>query len=334
VGSILTGLTTGGWTLLAGWIFPSAITVGLFSFLVFPALEQLPLAHDLATLSPQARTVALALASVAIAVVLNGIQNPLYRVLEGYWPRSLWRARTNRQRQRKHQFQVAASAAKGTGLDYALLYERCQRYPADDTQIAPTRLGNAIRAFETYAYDRFRLDSQALWGELVAVVPDSVSATVDRARAGVDFFVSLTYLFAALGSVSLLTGALGHNDRLRLLAVGIIALVLTRVWYRLAVSTTDQWAASVQALVNLGRKPLAEALGYVLPGDVEAERELWRLVNRLVTREYDPRIAGRLAAFTSDSDTPRSAARPERPGTTPQSGHGSNDPAATVTHPS
>jgi hypothetical protein len=307
MGSILTGLTTGGWTLLAGWIFPSAITVGLFSFLVFPALERLPLAHDLALLSPQARALALALAAVAIALVLNGIQNSLYRVLEGYWPRSFWRARTSRQVQRKQQLRAAAAVAKGTGLDYALLLERCQRYPADDTQVAPTRLGNAIRAFETYAYDRFRLDSQALWGELVAVVPDSVSATVDRARAGVDFFVSLAYLFAALGSVSILTGVVGQYDRPRLFAVGIIAWLLTRVWYRLAVTTTDQWAASVQALVNLGRKPLAEALGYVLPRDLEAERELWRLVNRLVTREYDARIADRLARFTGDSTERRSA---------------------------
>ncbi len=55
---------------------------------------------------------------------------------------------------------------------FALLNEQLHRYPLDDRQVIPTRLGNAIRQFEEYGYDRYRLDSQVLWHELNAAVPD------------------------------------------------------------------------------------------------------------------------------------------------------------------
>lgn len=75
----------------------------------------------------------------------------------------------------------------------ALLQERLARYPVDAGQLAPTQLGNAIRHFEEYANDRYRLDSQLLWNELTAVAPDQARRQVDVARTSVDFFVCLLY---------------------------------------------------------------------------------------------------------------------------------------------
>lgn len=63
-------------------------------------------------------------------------------------------------------------------------------------------------------------------------------------------------------------------------------LALTHVWYRMAVAGTDDWAAAVQALVNLGRKPLSEALGLAMPDSLAKEREMWRLIGRLAGRPY------------------------------------------------
>ncbi|WP_405436253.1 hypothetical protein OG373_05330 [Streptomyces avidinii] len=56
---------------------------------------------------------------------------------------------------------------------------------------------------------------------------------------------------------------------------------LIPVWYRAAVSATDEWSAAVRALVNTGRKPLAESLGLHLPGHVAAECEMWALVSKV-----------------------------------------------------
>ena len=76
---------------------------------------------------------------------------------------------------------------------WSLLDERLHRYPSDDRQVTPTRLGNAIRRFEEYGYDRFRLDSQVLWHELNAVVLESARKQAEDARTSVDFFVCLIY---------------------------------------------------------------------------------------------------------------------------------------------
>jgi hypothetical protein len=238
----------------------------------------------------------LTVSAIAIAISLNAIQNQLYRVLEGYVLQSFWESRKQKHILRKHR--LKSTAEEKRGLERALWLERAERYPANDSEVAPTRFGNAIRSFETYGEDRFRLDSQLLWSELVAVLPESVGNAVDRARAPVDFFVCLTYLFAVLGVTAMATSIFGHEDRLQLAAVGLGCCLLTVLTYHIAVISTDHWSSTVKALVNLGRKPLAEALGLRLPSNLDDEREMWRLVNRLVAREFDKRIVPRLAEFS------------------------------------
>jgi hypothetical protein len=65
---------------------------------------------------------------------------------------------------------VASDARRGP-VWLSLLDERLARFPSDP-QVTATRMGNAIRRFEEYGYDRFRLDSQELWHELNAAVPE------------------------------------------------------------------------------------------------------------------------------------------------------------------
>jgi hypothetical protein len=44
-----------------------------------------------------------------------------------------------------------------------------------------------------YAGDRYQLDSQLLWHDLVAVAPARAVEAVEKARASMDFFVCLFY---------------------------------------------------------------------------------------------------------------------------------------------
>lgn len=178
-----------------------------------------------------------------------------------------------------------------------LLLERLDRYPINDQQVAPTRLANGIRAFETYGYDKFQLDSQALWTELLGVVPEIVRTEQDRARAGVDFFVSLVYLFTLLGCIVLVTGLFGNQARGQLLVIGVICLLLVPAWYLAAVTATANWHSSVQALVNLGRRPLAEALGLELPQDLARERDMWEKVGWLVKYRYNDQLVSMLQPY-------------------------------------
>jgi hypothetical protein len=317
----LSGLTGGGWPLLVGWIFPSGITVSLFAFVVFPRLEHLPVAKDVAALSGANQGLLLAFSAVLLGVLLSALQTPLYRVLEGYYlPERLRDRWIERQLQRKRTIQEelkakrkARAALQGAGsppgagthdgqqpfkeVNTDLLLEKLHRYPVDDRQVAPTQLANGIRAFESYGYDRFWLDSQALWTELLSAVSETVRTEQSHARAAVDFFVSLVYLFALLGCVVLVTALFGDQARVELLVMGVICVLLVPAWYRGAVVTTANWRSSVQALVNVGRKPLAEALGLELPQDLAREREMWRTVGWLVKYRYNEQLVPLLQPY-------------------------------------
>ncbi|MFC9690046.1 hypothetical protein ACFTSF_15990 [Kribbella sp. NPDC056951] len=314
---------TGGRALLVGWILPSLINVLIFGVVVTPKISSFD-ALD----AEAARGAIFGLVVTAmVGLVLAALQTPLYRVLEGYlcWPKWLAHARRRRHLARKHLLRnrvdaaalalqdrtgslavadrpvLAAFRAHGVIGRYlevdlhkgavwlALLEERLHRYPVDDRQVAPTQLGNAIRRFEEYGYSRYRLDTQVLWHELNAAVGEPARKQTDDARMSVDFFVSLLFghlIVIVAAVVGLATGTVVRPW----LVVATIAVLLplTLLWYRLAVVSTDEWAGAVRAMVNLGRHPLAAALGLTLPQGIDDERSMWLLVDDFVRTGFHP----------------------------------------------
>lgn len=353
---IAKGILAGGWSLVAGWIVPVAINVLIFGLFVLPSLGSIPMARQILNAPWPERSLAGLGVAVVFGLVLSALQNPLYRVLEGYlfWPPRLARFRRDyhakvktlqqdrldvirlrtldlqgllspQEKQRLADLLAKPPVNRHAEQDLArpavqrsLLRERLRRYPIDDDQLAPTRLGNAIRRFEEYGYDRYRLDSQALWYELTAVAPSRLTRQVDNARAGVDFFICLMYGNLALAAVALvsLTATRPHYWTLVITAGALIWLI--PVWYRLAWVSTDDWALATRALVDLGRRPLAEGLGLNLPQELNREREMWRRYCRMVRRPYQ-------ASNSSDLDEFR-LTNPEVVGPPVDADSGSSDP--------
>lgn len=279
---------------LVAWISAAAIAVGA------AVLFLLPIGFDLQLVMFIQRWPAATQGVVLIAVVsllgfaMGAASTPLYRLLEGYnWPAKLMNWGSNRQRQRKKALEAQLKSLPSANLiDRALLWERLSRYPADDKQVAPTRLGNALRVFETYGLDRYDLDSQIFWNELVALVPKNLQDELDNSRAATDFFVASVYLTAlyGLGAAALVGVELWHSRPLdySLISQGIALLVLgPAISYRLAVSSTTYWAATVQAMVNLGRAPFAKAMGLTIPKTLETERQMWNALSNFVFYPFD-----------------------------------------------
>ena len=275
---LLKGLTGGGWAAVYAWIFPSALAVGLFWLFVYPQIDG-PLRDHFEKLSGvQQGGVFLTLACV-LGLILNAISTPLYRVLEGYaWPSALRRRGVGRQRAIKKQLE---KEVRGQGWEAGLQLERLARFPIDDEQVAPSRLGNALRAFETYGKTRFNLDSQTLWNELCTVVPKYLQDELDRSRSGVDFFVALFYLSAVFGIATIGFG-LAEHAKTGILILAVPAFASMVLWYQMAVVSTSYWKTNVQALVNLGRKKLAEEMGLQIPDSIDDEREMWGLLTDFV----------------------------------------------------
>ncbi|MFH9709670.1 hypothetical protein ACH4MW_33980 [Streptomyces luteogriseus] len=114
----------------------------------------------------------------------------------------------------------------------------------------------------------------------------------ELARASVDFFVVLPAGHVAVAFTAVLALAGGSRpDRLALVSTLVGLALLVPVWYRSAVTATDEWAAAVRALVDTGRKPLAASLGLALPQTLAAERDMWTMVSRLSRLPYHERAA-------------------------------------------
>jgi hypothetical protein len=307
---LLGGVTSSGWLFLFAWVLPSSIFVSGVATLVLPALRDLiaPEAAILASFAFVEQSLILGFLALVLGLVMGAASTPLYRLLEGYtWPRRLRRWGTERQRSKKARIAESIEELED-GLEKALRYEELQRFPSDP-EVAPTRLGNALRAFETYGVDRYKLDSQSFWTELLTVAPEGLRTELARARASVDFFVASTYLSATLGVLAVASGLVVESSGVGLVLLGVVALVLSPGCYRLAVTSTTYWASTVRALVNLGRRDLASGCGLCLPHELEREREMWQLLAAFVFYPYDKEWADQLDEFRSG--TPGSDARPE-----------------------
>jgi hypothetical protein len=315
-------LTAGGSELALGWILPTALNWALFGLLVLPAWRHVPALHDAAVASNPAKALALFVAAVVVGLVLSALQTPLYRVLEGYkWPARIRQRGVVRQKERKLALQAQLTMTrlvrrKDLGQlnpeqaerlrsfwpdvrarqrrpvqewQISVLAERLRRYPIDDEQILPSMLGNAIRRFEEYGYDRYRLDIVTMWYALTSAVPDQLRKQAVGSRAGVDFYICLIYghlIVAVAAAVTLGLTTLSPAGPAAALAA---TLLLPALWYRLAVAATDEWAAAIRALVDAGRRPLAESLGYRLPATLNEERTIWEAVSRNSRAKYSAR---------------------------------------------
>jgi hypothetical protein len=290
-------IALGGATLLIYWISPAILLAGLFLAVTATTLPKRSLPGMLLSLGWGQRLLLVAILGAILGASLAALQTILYRLLEGYMlPGPLRSWLTQRQLSLKKRLRSALSGPS-FGMHSGLLLEKLRRYPISDAQVAPTRLGNALRALESYSYEQFRLDMIALYEELTAMAPESVRGLPERRKASVDLFVNLIALSVIFGVATTVFGILYSSPMLLVLlsVYGIIAITS----YRLAVITCDRWRRAIEAMVNLGRKPLAEALGYSLPIDSQQERRFWMLVVQELRYGYDPDQEG-LALFRQD----------------------------------
>ena len=272
------------WGKLYAWALPAAMALGAAWFLIY---RNAPFLHFKSGLESSEKLWVFLALTAALAFTMNACSMQLYRILEGYllWPQ--WLQAAGVQRQRRIIRTLQANLV-GSGWQRGLALERLAQYPFDNAQVTPTRFGNAIRAFETYGKTRFNLDSQTLWYELCAVAPKTVQTAIDDARSSVDFFIATTYLSFLVGVFG---GACAIYQRgpLLLVLVSVVALALSPICHWLAIRTTGEWAVAVQALVNVSRLKLAQALGLEVPKSLAEEKKMWGLVTKYTyfAREAD-----------------------------------------------
>lgn len=235
------------------------------------------------------------LAAIVFSVLLM-MANPLImRLIQGYdWHGVLeffgLRWRLVEEYKRRYQpvvdFQQTVDAARNAGEPVPAfpdnhardLRAAIQNYPDDTGNILPFRIGNFLRAAEVYPRVVYGLDAVGSWHRLQNLIPDALRDAIAASRAQLSFAVNVFVLtLAALLLALLLTLSIGPPSWSLLLG-GFVILYAAR---RLIFSAGSAYGAHFAAAYDLHRGALADQLGLKLPRNPEAERDMWREVNRV-----------------------------------------------------
>ena len=246
--------------------------------------------------------------------VLHSVNVPLTRLYEGYpWEKSFVGRRRAARYRREHRMLSARwrgyrtvryaledpAVAQTTGATVAAVAdlstqhsrigrELMERFPTD-ALILPTRLGNAIRAFEIYPQQQYGISAITMWPRLIAVIDKEYAAAIAEQKASFDFMLNssaLALICAAMLAVLGVVFPLPFASTAWLVqwVLQIAALSALGYWfYEGTISRAVAWGHMVRGAFDLFRHDLLRKLGYAFtPSTLTDERRIWRLLSQQI----------------------------------------------------
>jgi hypothetical protein len=247
--------------------------------------------------APPAAWAALVTASLVLAVVVEPFQIAIVRVLEGYWGTcatagQLGNVGAELHRRRVERLKDVRDAAYDAGeWERAnALRHRVSAYPQDPQLFLPTRLGNALRAGETTAGERYGLGTVQSWPRMVSLLREDLRAAVGELNGQIDGGARLAVVFAVSAAAS--APVLFSRGWWNLLTV--VAGALALVSYLGAVNSAQRLSMILRSAYDLHRFDLLTALHLGLPrrgrDEMEANEQLTAFFN---AQADSPLLGGR-----------------------------------------
>jgi hypothetical protein len=168
--------------------------------------------------------------------------------------------------------------------------------------VAPTAIGNTLRASHLLIRDRYGIDPVALWPQMQAVTPkdDAAKTAVDDAKASLDTLANLVFVLAVFGTEGLVLHS-GRGDWSAAL-LSALALPTAYVVYRATVTKARAWGDAMEVVFDVYRGELHQKLKLRKEETPASQRKLWLEASRLF-------LWGR----TKDSDAVYEQKAPETP---------------------
>jgi hypothetical protein len=173
------------------------------------------------------------------------------------------------------------------GLAQVMLDEQ---FPAGgDRPLAPrlpTRLGNALRAFQTHADSRYGLDGELVWPRVEMLLDDEERAAINDARTDVAFFLNCLVVSMIVATWLVVdTVFVSHRPWWAVPIIIVAGVFLSLGSQRATVTAAYRWGTPVRAAVDLHRLELYERLGTRRPASADQERHLAAAINRWLRGE-------------------------------------------------
>lgn len=195
------------------------------------------------------------LAGVALGSLLHPFQFVLVRLLEGYWADvpglnhlQYFGIEINRRRM---------SLLRRSGLTRELN----KRYPPEEADLLPTKVGNALRAAERRAGSAYGMDAVVMLSRIYPLASPGVAAMFLDLRNQLDVAARYTVVLALISGSGLAAMA---TDGTWLLLPAVTTL-LSWTSYRATVRTAISYGQGLRVLFELHHGRLVEALGWTAP---------------------------------------------------------------------
>ena len=168
------------------------------------------------------------------------------------------------------------------GRSAELEYELDRHYPSTTDAVLPTRLGNAIAAFEDYPRTRYGMDAVALWPRLVPLLKEEkYTDFVTQEKSVFDFLLNMFVVVVALSIelvyINLFLGRLGVS-----IGIVIVAPIISYMLYEGMIIAARQWGTTVRVAFDLYRYDLRGRLGLCPAKTFEEEYQRWQEVSQFL----------------------------------------------------
>jgi hypothetical protein len=229
------------------------------------------------------------LAVAGLALIVDRLTFPVLRLLEGYWPtwfgglRRYLLARVERQAASDdaawrelapHVIGPQPDATADQRAAFARLDQRRRRRPNVTSRYLPTRVGNILRAAESWPADKYGLEAVVVWPRLWLLLPDSSRQELLAARGALDSAVAAA-IWGVLFCVFTFWTPLAILAGVAVAAAAVVFWVPTRA---------EVFGDLLEAAYDLHRTALYQQLRWPPPTDPRQERSegaklttyLWR----------------------------------------------------------
>lgn len=180
--------------------------------------------------------------------------------------------------------------------------------PLNPDHLMPTRLGNVLRASESYAYERYAIEEITIWPRLISVLPVEIARNIEEKNNHFMFLMNSAFLAYSNAVIGLFFGVVGlpivllseswriHTPSLigffyigydfihpiGYILIGLALWGFGYVLYRIATNAAEDFGLQVRTSFDLYRVNLIRQLNWRPPKTLKEEQILWRDLTRFM----------------------------------------------------